>query len=157
MTELMEKLEKEASEVRLKSFTNEDARILGNTIIDRVRSCFTKGIAIRIEKNHVCVFSALMDNAMPENLYWADRKKNVVDRYDKSSMYVGELFRSKGKIFERDGLLDPKFYQATGGAVPIEVEGFGVVGTIVVSGLTSEDDHDLCIYGLKRLKELKNE
>ena len=92
-----------------------------------------------------------------ENVYWADRKKNVVDRFDKSSMYVEELFHSKGKIFERDGLLNPEFFQATGGAVPIEVEGFGVAGTIAISGLTSEDDHDLCIYGLKSIKELKNE
>lgn len=153
MNDLMKKLSQEEMESQLDCFSKEEALDLGLGIIERVKELDKGGIAITIEKNKIAVFSYLMEGAMPENLYWAARKKNVVDRFDKCSMYVEALFKSQGKVFERDGLLDPEFFQATGGAVPIIVKEAGVVGTIAISGLTSEEDHDLCIYGLKQLQK----
>lgn len=41
-------------------------------------------------------------------------------------------------------------YQAVGGAFPIRVKGAGVIGSVTVSGLSPQLDHDYAVEGIKR-------
>ncbi|MGW3635223.1 heme-binding protein, partial [Streptomyces sp. NPDC005122] len=72
----------------------------------------------------------------------------VVERYGCSSLLVGTRFRAKGTTFEESSRLDPDTYAAHGGAFPVTVEGAGVIGTVVVSGLPQLDDHAMVVEAL---------
>lgn len=91
-----------------------------------------------------------------DNISWCNRKKNVVDRYGHSSLYVREKYLSRGTTFEKHTMLDPREYQAVGGCVPIILQGTGMIGTVTVSGLTAELDHQICVEGLKLLHKEKS-
>ena len=78
-----------------------------------------------------------------------ERKSAVVDRYGRSSLYVGAEFRAGGKTFEDSSRLDPGRYAAHGGAFPVIVRGVGCIGTIAVSGLPQREDHRLVVETLE--------
>ncbi|MFV0635988.1 heme-degrading domain-containing protein [Mitsuokella sp.] len=131
------------------SFTSRDALKLGLLFVQMAEKEGKGPIGIKIEKNRHVLFSHLMDGTMPENGHWYDRKKRVVDRFFHSSKYVGEMFKADGTTFEEASLLDPEQFQAVGGSFPLTIEGAGVVGSITVCGLTSDEDHDLCVRGIR--------
>ena len=148
MTEL-EKLGALEKELVFDRFTSEDALNLGLTFIRLAKELGRGGIGIKIEKNRHVLFSHLMDGTFPENGYWYDRKKNVVDRFFHSSKYVEEMFKADGTTFAESGLLDPEKFQAVGGAFPLILKNAGVIGSITVCGLTSDEDHELCVKGIR--------
>lgn len=148
MNELDELLELE-SELVFPSFTSRDALALGLVLVRMAEEEGRGGIGIKVEKNRKVLFSHLMDGTSPENGYWYDRKKNVCDRYWHSSRYVEELFRSQGTTFAESGLLDPAEFQAVGGSFPLIVRGAGVVGSITVCGYSGDEDHALCVKGIR--------
>lgn len=132
------------------SFTSRDALALGLLFVKLAENKGTDGIGIKIEKNGMVLFSHLMDGTTPENAYWYDRKKRVVDRYYHSSKYVEEWYKAQGTTFSESGLLNPEYYQAVGGSFPLIVNGCGVVGSITVCGLSSDEDHELCVTGIRQ-------
>lgn len=133
----------------LPSFSNQDALTLGLSVIDIVKEQYHQGVAIHIERNHEVVFTYFMEGTSANNALWVQRKKRVVDLYGHSTMYVGENARERGKSINE--FLSPFDYQAEGGCFPILVKDTGMVGTITVSGLTSEDDHAVCVEAIRRL------
>jgi len=64
---------------------------------------------------------------------------------------VGVRTRAKGESLAKFGL-PVEEYAEQGGAVPIRVEGAGVVAVVTVSGLAQVDDHNLAVAGLRQLK-----
>lgn len=137
------------NELVFSSFTSRDALALGLCFIRLAEEKGRGGIGIKIEKNGHVLFTHLMDGTMPENAYWYDRKKRVVDRYFHSSRYVEEWYKEQGTTFAEAGLLDPEKFQAVGGSFPLIVKGCGVIGSITVCGLSGEEDHDLCVAGIR--------
>lgn len=150
MNETMNQLLKLEEELQFTSFTSEDALNLGLTFIKIAKDLNQGGIGIKIERNRQVLFTHLMDGTMVENAYWYDRKKNVVDRYNHSSMYVEEMYKSMGTTFAESGLLDPQEFQAVGGSFPLIIKNVGVVGSITVCGLTGELDHQICVDGIRQ-------
>lgn len=149
MNEMMKNLLLLEEELQFTQFTSEDALNLGLTFIKIAKELKQGGIGIKIERNRQVLFSHLMDGTMVENAYWYDRKKNVVDRYNHSSMYVEEMYKAMGTTFAESSLLDPAEFQAVGGSFPLIIKNVGVVGTITVCGLTGELDHQICVDGIK--------
>lgn len=149
MNQRMKDLLKLEEELQFSKFTSEDALNLGLTFINMAKELNEGGIGIKIERNRQVLFSHLMDGTMVENAYWYDRKKNVVDRYNHSSMYVEEMYKAMGTTFNEASLLDPSQFQAVGGSFPLIIKNVGVVGTITVCGLTGDLDHKICIEGIK--------
>lgn len=150
MNETMNQLLKLEEELQFTSFTSEDALNLGLIFIKIAKDLNQGGIGIKIERNRQVLFTHLMDGTMVENAYWYDRKKNVVDRYNHSSMYVEEMYKSMGTTFAESGLLDPQEFQAVGGSFPLIIKNVGVVGSITVCGLTGELDHQICVDGIRQ-------
>lgn len=114
------------------SFTSWDALALDNLYVALAEEKGRGGIGIKIEKNGHVLFTHLMDGTMPENAYWYDRKKCVVDRYFHLSKYVEEMYKAQGTTFAASGLLDPELFQAVGGSFPLIIRGAGVIGSITV-------------------------
>ncbi|WP_052091902.1 heme-binding protein [Paenibacillus sp. FSL H7-0357] len=150
MNEIMENLLAEEDELQFSSFTSKDALQLGLLFIEIAEEMNMGGIGVKIEKNRHVLFTHLMDGTMPENSYWYDRKKNVVDRYFHSSKFAEEMFKASGSTFSESSLLDPGEFQAVGGSYPLRIQNAGVVGSITVCGLTGDLDHQICVEGIRK-------
>ncbi|OON76968.1 heme-degrading domain-containing protein [Streptomyces tsukubensis] len=143
--------ELEAQEKRLvlKRFTYENAWALGSLLVELARERRAP-VAIDIRRGAQRVFHAALPGSSADNDAWIERKRRVVERYGESSYLVGSRFRAKGTTFEDSSRLDQDRYAAHGGAFPIAVEGAGVVGVVVVSGLPQIEDHALVVAALER-------
>ncbi|MCW7946558.1 hypothetical protein AAW14_32435 [Streptomyces hygroscopicus] len=153
MTTARDIAELEAQEHRLTlhHFTYDDAWALGTLLVELARARKAP-VAIDIRRGGQQLFHAALPGSTPDNDAWIDRKRRVVERYGCSSLLVGSRFRAKGTTFEESSRLDPDVYAAHGGAFPVTVEGAGVIGTVVVSGLPQVEDHALVVEALERFK-----
>ncbi|MFD5700094.1 heme-degrading domain-containing protein [Streptomyces lasiicapitis] len=142
-------LEDQERRLTLPHFTYEDAWALGSLLVEMAREREAP-VAIDIRRGGQQLFHAALPGSTPDNDAWIDRKRRVVERYGCSSYLVGSRFRAKGTTFEDSSRLDPDRYAAHGGAFPIAVEGAGVIGTVVVSGLPQIADHALVVAALER-------
>ncbi|WP_405925352.1 heme-degrading domain-containing protein [Streptomyces sp. NBC_00035] len=142
-------LEEQERRLTLPHFTHDDAWALGTLLVDMAREQAAP-VAIDIRRGGQQLFHAALPGSTPDNDAWIDRKRRVVERYGSSSYLVGSRFRAKGTTFEDSSRLDPDTYAAHGGAFPIAVEGAGVVGTVVVSGLPQIEDHAMVVAALER-------
>jgi uncharacterized protein (UPF0303 family) len=142
-------LEEQERRLTLPRFTHDDAWTLGTLLVELARDR-NAPVAIDIRRAGQQLFHAALPGSTPDNDAWIDRKRRVVDRYAASSLLVGTRFRAKGTTFEDSSRLNPDTYAAHGGAFPITVEGAGVIGTVVVSGLPQLEDHAMVVEALER-------
>ncbi|MFF4971742.1 heme-degrading domain-containing protein [Streptomyces sp. NPDC001083] len=140
-------LEEQERRLVLPRFTHDDAWTLGTLLVELARERGAP-VAVDIRRGGQQLFHAALPGSTPDNDAWIDRKRRVVERYGCSSLLVGTRFRAKGTTFEESSRLDPDTYAAHGGAFPVAVEGTGVIGTVVVSGLPQLDDHAMVVEAL---------
>lgn len=96
------------------------------------------------------VFHTALPGATPDNDAWLERKAAVVSHFERSSMGVGENFRTLKRDFEKDSRLPPEEYAANGGVFPLRLRHSGVViGTVGVSGLPQIEDHAFLVSQLR--------
>ncbi len=105
-------------------------------------------IVIDIRLFHRPLFFVALPGATPHNVEYARRKRNVVERFHRSSYAVGREMVLKGDTLLNRYGLPTSDYADHGGAFPITVLGCGVIGAIVVSGLPQRDDHMLIVSTL---------
>ncbi|MGP4051546.1 heme-degrading domain-containing protein [Streptomyces sp. 2A115] len=141
-------LEEQERRLTLPHFTYDDAWTLGTLLVKLARDR-NAPVAIDITRAGQQLFHAALPGSTPDNDAWINRKRRVVERYAASSLLVGTRFRAKGTTFEESSRLDPDTYAAHGGAFPITVEGAGVIGTVVVSGLPQLEDHAMVVEALE--------
>jgi len=108
-------------------------------------------VVIDIRLFHRPLFFAALPGSTPDNVDWARRKANVVQRYHKSSYRVGRELAQKGDTLANRYGLSPADYAAHGGGFPIALRGAGVIGAIMVSGLPQQDDHMAIVRVLARV------
>ena len=160
MDSVLKELLEQEEQLQFDSFSNEDALQLGLIIIEIVKTNYQnegkRGVAINIERNGQVLFTHLMEGASNEFYSWFGRKKRIVERYDHSSHFVGEKFRLQGTTVNEASFLPGSEYQAVGGSFPIFVKNTGAIGNVSISGLTSEEDHNICVEALTKLLEMKS-
>ncbi|WPO73560.1 heme-degrading domain-containing protein [Streptomyces sp. KN37] len=145
----IDELQAQERRLVLTRFTYDDAWRLGSLLVELARERRAP-VAIDITRGGQQLFHAALPGSAPDNDAWIHRKRRVVERYGCSSYLVGARFRAKGTTFEDSSRLDLDTYAAHGGAFPIAVEGAGVIGTVVVSGLPQVEDHALVVEALER-------
>ena len=102
-------------------------------------------VAIDIQLHGHPLFFAAMPGTTPNNVDWIRRKRNVVQRFHRSSYAVGlELQQGQKTLADTIGV-ELRDYATHGGCFPINLRGTGCVGTITVSGLPQRDDHALVV------------
>lgn len=148
---IIEQLLEQEKETILKHFTNEDALKLGLKIIEFAKED-AKRIVISIKRNGQHLFYSAGEYTDIDNEFWTKRKRNVVERHGHSSYFVRLSFNENEEEYYRVNGVNPNDFAIHGGGFPISIEGTGVIGNIVVSGLEPEDDHMLCVNSLKALK-----
>jgi uncharacterized protein (UPF0303 family) len=146
--ELLAELAAQEERLRFTRFDNDTALALGIHLLEAAR---TAGLAVTISvrRNGQRLFHAALPGTSADNDDWIDRKARVVDRYGRSSYYVGTQFRVGGSTFEESSRLDAGLYAAHGGVFPVIVEGVGPVGTVGVSGLPQAEDHAFVVAQLE--------
>ena len=148
-TELLKELRQQEEEIQFNSFSNEMAFAVGTALLEAAKSK-GKPVTIDIARNGQQLFHFAMQGTSLDNDVWIQRKNNVVNRFGHSSFSMGISLQSKGQTIEEKYLISSSEYAAHGGAFPLIVRGVGVVGTITVSGLPQQEDHELVVTTLKK-------
>lgn len=140
----LEKIALQEKRLKFKYFDSEVAWAVG-TALKAAAEKRHVAVAIDIQLNGHTLFSYAMTGTRPDNWDWIRRKRNVVQRYHRSSFAIGlEHARAQTTLQQKSGL-ELKDYAAHGGCFPILLEGTGCLGTITVSGLPQREDHALVI------------
>ena len=128
-------------------FTNTDAWDLGNALVNEAKECgFEPAISIRLMSGYT-VFQYGFNNTGLNHEAWMVRKERTAKLHMASSMKVDALVKLNGIKLE-DWYMDSMEYSTCPGAFPIVVKGVGMVGTIIVSGISILSDHDMIIGAL---------
>lgn len=125
-------------------FTNEDAYALGTSASELARA-EELPITIDIRRHGQQLFLSARPGTSPDNAAWIERKVRLTDRTGKASLLVHlELARDDQTVGPANGL-EPGLHAAVGGCFPISVRDVGMIGTMTVSGLPHQDDHDFVV------------
>lgn len=144
MTE-REVYEAEAAELVFARFDHDDAWAIG---VDLRTRAAEQGLPVAIDVRTTAgavLFHASLPGATADQEDWVRRKAAVVFRFSASSALVAAQFEEMGRNW-----LDPAEYAPTGGGVAVTVEGAGVVAAVVVSGLSSAEDHAFAAEAMRR-------
>ncbi len=142
--ELLQSLLRQEEALQFSEFTNDTAFEVGLRLVEAARQA-RKAITVDICRNGQQLFHCALPGTSADNDEWIKRKNRVVNRFGHSSFYMGNLYKSKNTTIQDSALLDPREYAPHGGAFPVIVKRVGVVGTITVSGLPQQEDHELVV------------
>ncbi|KAA0959840.1 hypothetical protein FQ142_13305 [Microbacterium sp. ANT_H45B] len=143
-------LEAEHGDLVLRRFDRRDAWYLGRAIAERA---LTDGlpVAVDVRTSSGILFHASLPGATGDNDVWAGKKAATALRFEASTALLEARIENGARDMHEPGWLDPAAYAVAGGAVPLRVDGVGVVAVATVSGLPSADDHDLVVAGIRGL------
>jgi uncharacterized protein (UPF0303 family) len=145
MSDLIPVLEQQERELVLEHFDHADAWRLGSRITALAQEAGAP-VGIDVRRPGLILFRAALPGSTPDQESWIARKAAVVLRMESSSALVDARLSAAGA--DPSGWLGPE-YAVTGGSFPIRVRGAGVVAAVTASGLTSMEDHDLVVAGLR--------
>jgi len=139
-------LRAQEEELVFASFDNHDAWRLGSLIAEHaVASGF--GVAIDVRRHNLVLFRCVLPGATADQEEWIRRKSASVLRFEHSTAFLTEQFSGYDPL--GGGWLTPEDYTLAGGSFPIRVRGAGVIGAITVSGLASDEDHQMVVDGIR--------
>jgi len=144
----LKELRQQEEEIQFASFTHDTALAVGMALLQEARKR-GKAVAIDITRSGQQLFHFAMAGTTVDNGEWIKRKNNVVNRFGHSSYHVGIFLKNAGQAIEEKYLVSSSDYAAHGGAFPLIIRHVGIVGTITVSGLPQQEDHDLVVTTLK--------
>ena len=148
MENILEDLLNEERDLQFNSFNEDTAWEVGNLLVD-IAQKENLPIAIDITFAGRKLFHVSCPGAKMDNDEWIKRKNRLVYRFGHSSYYMGQLLKENGWNIEERYLLSAKEFAPYGGCFPVIIKGSGMVGTITVSGLKQEEDHQLVVRVLR--------
>jgi uncharacterized protein (UPF0303 family) len=142
-------------EERLKFRTFDHARALevGMALYERAKEQ-QLSVTIDVSAFGQTIFHVALPGTAPDNDRWIERKRAVVHRLQKSSYRVGRELAAEGLSIEERYFVSGMEFSPHGGCFPVRLQGStGVIGTVTVSGLTQDEDHQLVVSVLEQLLE----
>lgn len=147
--DLLKELMAEQGSLQFERFDFDDAYAIGLDLVENARRN-KRAVTIDVTVNGQQLFHAALPGTSPDNDQWVVRKNRVVGRFFNSSFYIAKLLEAKGKSMEEAFGLSSCDFAPFGGAVPVIVKGAGVIGTITVSGLPDQEDHEMAVEAIRR-------
>jgi uncharacterized protein (UPF0303 family) len=148
----LERIARQEERLQFRSFDANTAWTVGS----RLRAAAEgrgQAVAIDIQVNGQALFFTAMPGTTADNIDWIRRKRNVVQRFQRSSYAIGlDLSMRQTTLTEQVGV-EARDYAPHGGCFPIKLKGSGCIGTITVSGLPQRADHGLVVEVLAVLLE----
>lgn len=151
---MLDSLLAEETEFNFKHFDNSKALALGLEINHLTKVNPYSNVYIEIIINDQIIFAYATDNSISiDNELWCRKKSNVTKRFKHSSLYIKKYYlENKQTTFEDYLQLDLENYRAKGGSFPLIVNSL-VVGSVTVSGMKEELDHQIVLEALRKIKE----
>jgi uncharacterized protein (UPF0303 family) len=148
MDDILQQLLQEEQELQFTCFNEDTAWKLGSQLVKRAQG---QGLPVTIDITRGAhqLFHASLPGTSLDNDEWVKRKVRLVYRFGRSSFYMGQLLKSKGKRIEEAYFVSESEYAPHGGCFPVIVKGMGIVGTVTVSGLPQEEDHKLVVQAIR--------
>ena len=146
--EALETLKRQEEELIFTSFDHTDAWRLGYRLTEMAQAA-GHAIGIDIRRPGLILFRAALPGITPDQESWIARKSALVLRMEASSALVEARLSSAGIDPVATGWLGAD-YAVTGGSFPVRVRGVGVVAAVTASGLSSQEDHDLIVEGIRQ-------
>lgn len=140
----IEQIEKQQEELQFDKFDSIIAYELGQKLYE-VAKKNKYPVAINITKCGQTLFQVALPGATINNEHWLKRKTNTAYHFQTSSLIMQLQCQQKQRTLEDIHALPTAEYAAAGGVFPIILKNSGMVGTIGVSGLASEDDHQTIV------------
>lgn len=133
-------LGREADALTLPSLTQGEALELGEiaTAFGRDRSL---PIAVEVRLKDWVVFHASLPGSSPENDRWIARKARVVLATGHSTIFERVLAEEQGIDWYSTTGLSEETHAIHGGGLALNVEGSGLAGVLLISGLPQVEDH----------------
>ena len=129
---------------RVLRFRNADLDIISRVCcraVERLKSmkapCYIRAVV-----NKTVVIAQCLEGASHNNEEWAKRKAALCERYWMSSLHATRNLEKKGQTLEMCGMNSSE-YGLSGGSFPILLESGLCIGSITVSGLKGEEDHQI--------------
>jgi uncharacterized protein (UPF0303 family) len=144
----LEALKRQEEELIFASFDHGDAWRLGSLLTSMAQEA-GHAIGIDIRRSGLILFRAALPGITPDQESWIARKSALVLRMETSSALVEARLSSAGIDPVASGWLGAD-YAVTGGSFPVRVRGVGVVAAVTASGLSSQEDHDLIVEGVRQ-------
>ncbi|WP_256974913.1 heme-degrading domain-containing protein [Paenibacillus amylolyticus] len=148
MIEKLKEMKQEELESVFATFGSETALNLGLHLVEEAKRR-SQAVTIDITLKGHRLFLHAMEGTHPDNEDWIRRKNNVVNHFSSSSWHTALRLRNENQTLEHNFNLPSSDYVLAGGAFPLILENEGQVGTITVSGLPDEEDHDLVTTGIR--------
>ena len=140
---------KEESALTLASLSILDALEIGEIAVALGKER-TLPIAVDVRIGEWIVFHASLPGSKPENDWWIARKARVVTLKGHSTMYERVHAEEEGFNWHEVNGVPDETHAIHGGGLPLIVNGEGVKGVLVVSGLPQVEDH---LLGVEILAE----
>ncbi|OAN35300.1 heme-binding protein [Microbacterium sp. H83] len=147
----LDQLEEEHEALVLRRFDRADAWELGRAISERALAA-AHPVAVDVRTAAGVLFHASLPGATADNDVWVAKKAATALRFEVSTALLELRIALGGRDMHEPGWLDHDTYAVAGGAVPVRVEGVGVVAVATMSGLASADDHDAVADGIRTLQ-----
>jgi uncharacterized protein (UPF0303 family) len=143
----------EAATLVLDSFDHETAWQLGSLL--RARAAAERyPVAIDIRRaTGAILFRAALPGATADQEDWIRRKCALAFRFESSSALLTARLAEAGVDPVAMGWLPTAEYALSGGAVPIRVEGAGIVAMLTVSGLSADADHRFAAQAIRDIRD----
>ncbi|WP_260208976.1 heme-degrading domain-containing protein [Lactiplantibacillus pentosus] len=145
------KIIKQENNASLEHFNLSDVDQLVSSLKKVGQADFDK-VCILIKINKRVVFFHAGIHTTNENNLWIHKKENIVDKFDHSSLLEKAIYADDPEAFYANNGLNRSDYAIVGGGFPIEIKNTGTVGSLIVSGLTDEEDHELAYHALLDLQ-----
>jgi uncharacterized protein (UPF0303 family) len=139
--------------LRFPAFDPNAAWQLGTLLRDALISRDAGG-SVEIELAGQVLFGCVTPGATPGQADWIRRKRNTVRRFARSTYAIGRMLERDGETLEARHGLSLTDYAAHGGGFPLFLNGTGMVGSIVLSGLPQRDDHNLVVTAMAQYLKL---
>ena len=110
----------------------------------------TLPVAVEVRIGEWTVFHASLPGSKPENDWWIARKARVVMLKGHSTMYERVNAEEREVDWHQENGVIDETHAIHGGGLPLIVDGDGVKGVLVISGLPQVQDH---LLGVEVLTE----
>lgn len=143
---LLKILEKQEEILVFDSFTNEDARTVGNMLSDRLKDSPIP-VTVRVFIDDVIVYQYTMKGDEDKRFGWTYRKYQLIKKTGHSSMHGKVRMMFLGEL--GDLFADKETYGFGCGGFPIRLKDGGLIGAVTVSGLPDPGDHNYVVEALE--------
>ncbi|ANZ65209.1 hypothetical protein AYR62_14725 [Secundilactobacillus paracollinoides] len=134
----------EEATLQFTKFDNQTALAIGNQLVALAQERHA-AVTIDITRCRQQLFHAALPGTAIDNDEWLKRKINVVYQFGVSSLHKQLEMTAQGRSIEEASLVNKYQFAAAGGCFPVVLKDTGLIGTIAVSGMASEEDHQLIV------------